>query len=178
MRTALLETGNWVSGDLYTGRIVRIPNSTVLKGVVFNYSQGFRFVWDEIKIRLKSESDQWKAREMLLRVGQETVNNYVMEARDVWKQISENYRVENPLLEPSVTLQATSGTLEFSLSYIVDYRRRTVVQDRLYAKIVDEVANSNGTLQWAPASPSIVLRPLTADIREPVSLAPMGAVAR
>ncbi|HEY6767519.1 MAG TPA: mechanosensitive ion channel domain-containing protein, partial [Candidatus Sulfotelmatobacter sp.] len=36
LRTTLLETGNWVSRDLYNGRIVRIPNSTVLKGSVFN----------------------------------------------------------------------------------------------------------------------------------------------
>src|ERR1700684_586304 len=45
LRTTLMETGNWVSQDLYNGRIARIPNSTVLRGSVFNYSQGFRFVW-------------------------------------------------------------------------------------------------------------------------------------
>src|SRR5215813_124990 len=67
MRTTLMETGNWVSGDLYNGRIARIPNSAVLKGQVFNYSQGFRFVWDEIKLKLTSESDHEYAREVLLR---------------------------------------------------------------------------------------------------------------
>ena len=50
LRTTLMETGNWVSQDLYNGRIARIPNSTVLRGSVFNYSQGFRFVWDEINV--------------------------------------------------------------------------------------------------------------------------------
>src|ERR1700687_6494105 len=50
LRTALMETGNWVSRDLYHGRGVRLPNSTVLRGSVFNYSQGFRFVWDEINV--------------------------------------------------------------------------------------------------------------------------------
>src|SRR6202030_2269862 len=50
LRTTLMETGSWVSGDLYNGRIVRIPNSAVLKGIVFNYSQGFRFIWGEITL--------------------------------------------------------------------------------------------------------------------------------
>src|SRR5215472_8270915 len=100
MRTTVMETGNWVSGDLYNGRIVRIPNSSVLKGLVFNYSQGFRYVWDEIKVRLTAESDHSYAREMLKRVGRETVNDYLAEAQDAWKQIVDNYRVENPLLEP------------------------------------------------------------------------------
>src|SRR4051794_4739755 len=108
MRTTVMETGKWVSGDLYNGRIVRIPNSTVLKGVVFNYSQGFRFVWDEIKIPLTSESDHSYAREMLLRVGKETVHDYLSEAQGAWKQIVDNYRVEHPSLEPSVTLQVSN----------------------------------------------------------------------
>lgn len=56
MRTTIMETGNWVSGDLYNGRLVQIPNSAVLKGVVFNYSQKFRFVWDEIKVSLTSRA--------------------------------------------------------------------------------------------------------------------------
>src|ERR1700678_3358117 len=68
LRTTLMETGNWVSKDLYNGRIVRIPNSAVLKGSVFNYSQGFQFIWDEIKVLVTTTSDCQLAREMLLRV--------------------------------------------------------------------------------------------------------------
>src|SRR5262249_12081199 len=49
LRTTVLEIGNWVSGDLYSGRIARIPNGFVLSAPVFNYSQGFPFVWDEIR---------------------------------------------------------------------------------------------------------------------------------
>jgi hypothetical protein len=52
---------------------------------------------------------------MLLRVGNETVNAYLLEAQDAWKQIVDNYRVEHPFLEPTVTLQVSSGSLEFSL---------------------------------------------------------------
>jgi hypothetical protein len=33
-----METGNWVSGDFYNGRIVRVPNTFVLRGLVLNYS--------------------------------------------------------------------------------------------------------------------------------------------
>ena len=31
LRTTVMETGNWVNPDLYNGRIVRIPNSVLLK---------------------------------------------------------------------------------------------------------------------------------------------------
>src|SRR5271155_3331594 len=68
LRTTLMEIGNWVSRDLYSGRIVRIPNNMVLKGSVFNYSQGFRFIWDEIKVVFTVSSDCEFAKQMLLRV--------------------------------------------------------------------------------------------------------------
>ncbi len=167
MRTTVMETGNWVSRDLYNGRIARIPNSTVLKGLVFNYSQGFRFVWDEIKVRLTSGSDHQQTREMLLRVAKETVSDYLAEAQGSWKQMVENYRIENRLLEPTVTLEASDGSLEFSLIYIVNYTTRTKVRDQLFTKIVDEVVNSNGRLEWASSSTTVVLQPATIDFPRP-----------
>jgi small-conductance mechanosensitive channel len=93
LRTTLLETGNWVSGDLYNGRIVRIPNSAVLKGIVFNYSQGFRFIWDEIKVLFATSSDCQFARAMLLRVAKESIGEYLVEAQSSWKEMSDNYPI-------------------------------------------------------------------------------------
>src|SRR6202789_3881937 len=95
LRTTLMETGNWVSKDLYNGRIVRIPNSTILKGSVFNYSQGFRFIWDEIKVVLTGSSDSQFARAMLLRIAKEAIGEYLLEAQSSWKTMSENYHSEN-----------------------------------------------------------------------------------
>jgi small-conductance mechanosensitive channel len=152
MRTTVMETGSWVSGDLYSGRVVRIPNSYVLKGLVFNYSQGFRFVWDEIKVPLTTNSDQHLAREVLLGIAKETVADYLAEAERSWRKVSDNFRLENPSLEPTVTLVVNSGSLEFTLSYVVDYTSRTLMKDRLFTKIVQEVTRNNGRLAWASSS--------------------------
>ena len=144
LRTTLLETGNWVSKDLYNGRIVRIPNSTVLKGSVFNYSQGFHFIWDEIKVLLTTTSDFQLAREMLLRVAKEAVGEYLVEAQTSWNAMSDNYRSANPPLDPTVALVVNAGRLEFTVSYVVDYTKRITMQDQLFTKIVEESANSKG----------------------------------
>jgi Mechanosensitive ion channel len=132
LRTTLMETGNWVSKDLYNGRIARIPNSTVLKGSVFNYSQGFRFIWDEI-------------------------------TQSSWNSMSENYQSENPPLEPTVALVVNSGSLEFTVSYVVDYTKRTAMQDQLFTKIAEEVAGSNGQLKWASSAITVISQSATPD---------------
>jgi small-conductance mechanosensitive channel len=167
LRTTLMETGNWVSKDLYNGRIARIPNSTVLKGSVFNYSQGFRFIWDEIKVVLTGTSDSKLARAMLLRVAKEAIGEYLFEAQSSWKTISENYQSENPPLEPTVALVVNSGSFEFTVSYVVDYTKRTAMQDQLFTKIAEEVSDSNGRLKWASSAITVISQPATRDPMEP-----------
>jgi small-conductance mechanosensitive channel len=156
LRTTLMETGNWVSKDLYNGRIVRIPNSTVLKASVFNYSHGFQFIWDEIKVLLTATSDCEFAREMLLRIAKEAIGEYLLEAQTSWKEISDNYRSANPPLQPTVALVINNGSLEFTVSYVVDYTKRTAMQDQLFTKIVEEIANCKSRLQWALPVSSVV----------------------
>jgi hypothetical protein len=63
--------------------------------------------------------------------------------------MSDNYRSPNPPLEPTVVLVVNAGSLEFTVSYVVDYTKRIAMQDQLFTKIVEEIANSNGRLQWA-----------------------------
>ncbi len=44
LRTTLMECGDWIKGDLYNGRVVRVANSFVFKEPVFNYSGEFLFL--------------------------------------------------------------------------------------------------------------------------------------
>jgi small-conductance mechanosensitive channel len=155
LRTTLMETGNWVNRDSYNGRIVHVPNSAVLKGPVFNYSQGFRFIWDEIKVVFTITSDCQLAREILLRVAKEAIGEYLDEAQNSWKEIAENYQSAKPSLEPNVTLVVNAGSLDFAVSYVVDYTKRTAMKDQLFTKIVEEVAKSKGRLEWASSAVTV-----------------------
>jgi small-conductance mechanosensitive channel len=152
LRTTLLETGNGVSKDLHSGRVAKLPNSLLLKGPGFNYTQGFRFVWDEIKIPLRAESDHRLARAMLLEVAKDTVAHFPAEAERAWRYLTDNYHIESTGLEPTVAMAVNGGCLEFTLSYIVDYNERTAMKDRLFTKIADEIAMSNGRVDWAFSS--------------------------
>jgi small-conductance mechanosensitive channel len=153
LRTTLMETGNWVSKDLHNGRIVGLPNNIVLKVAVFNYSQGLRFVWDEIKVPLTASTDCQLAREMLLRVAKEAIGEYLVEAQTSLKVMSEYYQGANPMLEPTVRLVANAGSLEFSVSYVVDYAKRTAMQDQLFTRRKSRIATrgSHGQHQTLPS---------------------------
>ena len=150
LRTTLMETGNWVSGDLYNGGIARIPNGAVIKGPTFNYSQGFRFVWDEIKVRFTLDSDHGFAREMLLQIAKESVSDYVARTEESWEHVTGDFRITNLRREPMVTLVVVDGgCLEFTVNYVVDYLKRTVIKDQLFTRIVEEVSKNDSKVRWA-----------------------------
>ena len=82
LRTTIMEIGEWVKGDQYNGRIVRIANSFVFKEPVYNYSADFPFVWDEFAIPIKYGSDHNLARKIITTASTEIVGEYVPYAQN------------------------------------------------------------------------------------------------
>ncbi|MEP7098583.1 MAG: mechanosensitive ion channel domain-containing protein [Dokdonella sp.] len=156
LRTTLMEVGEWVASDLYTGRVVRVANSVVFKDPVFNYSADFPFLWDEITLPVKYGSD-WKfARNMLRRIVDEVLVGYAAEVKTSWLHMVQQYRLEEANVEPMITLRATDNWIEFTIRYVVDYRKRRWMKDHLYTRILEEVDTSDHRVRLASATFEVV----------------------
>src|SRR3990170_4827605 len=110
LRTTLMEIGEWVKGDQYSGRIVRIANSFVFKEPVFNYSGDFPFLWDEIVLPVKYGSDHNSARQILQRVIDAETVEYTQKASQVWGRMTKKYLVEETTVEPTIKLALRGKT--------------------------------------------------------------------
>lgn len=159
LRTTLMELGEWVDGDLYNGRIVRVANSFVFKEPVFNYSGDFPFVWDELKFPIRFGSDIDGTRSMVERVAASICGEYLEQSLDTWREVQRKYRVEDARLEPIVTLRITDNWIEYTLRYVVPFDRRRTVRDRIHTEILREVMRSGGTIQFASTTIEIVAMP-------------------
>jgi small-conductance mechanosensitive channel len=159
LRTTLMEVGQWVDADLYNGRIVRIANSYVFKEPVFNYSGDFAFLWDEIRVPVKYGSDHQLARTVLSQIVQDVTGEYATVAKQAWTDMVRRYRIDAASVEPMVTLIATDNWLEFTLRYVVDYRRRRATKDELFLKILDAVERSGGRVALASTTVQLVEAP-------------------
>ena len=152
LRTTLMEIGDWINGDLYNGRIVRVANSFVFKSPVINYSADFPFLWDEIRFPVKYGSD-WKfARDLLHEVVQEVMGDYAVQSKEAWKRVVRKYRIENAQIEPMITLRADENWIEFTARYIVDYKQRRSMKNRLYTRILEEIDKSSDRIRIAVTS--------------------------
>jgi small-conductance mechanosensitive channel len=160
LRTTLMEVGEWVKGDLYSGRVVLVANSFIFKEPVFNYSGNFPFLWDEIIIPVKHGSDRKLAREILERVAREVVGDYVQEASIAWKKMTSIYLVENARLEPLVTLIANDNWLEYTVRYVVDFKLRRSTKDQLFTRILDEIDRTDDRIAIASMTVHLVQTPI------------------
>ncbi|AFY58893.1 small-conductance mechanosensitive channel [Rivularia sp. PCC 7116] len=159
LRTTLMECGDWVKADLYNGRIVRIANSFVFKEPVYNYSADFAFLWDEITVPVRYGSEHRLAREILEEVVSEVTNEYIPQAKQQWQKMTNKYLIEDARIEPMITLITNDNWMEFTIRYVVSYKKRRMKKDQLFTRILDEFENTNGRVAFASQTFALVEAP-------------------
>jgi len=163
--TTLMEIGEWVKADQYSGRVVRIANSFVFTEPVYNFSADFPYLWDEIVLPVKYGSDIQLTRSILHQAADEVIGVYLEPAKVHWKNIYNRYRLEHESIEPAVTLIANDNWLEFTLRYIVDYKKRRTTKDQLFERIVNQMSKTNNKVAIASTTLQLVDLPaVTLDI--------------
>ena len=156
LRTTIMETGQWVDGDLYNGRIVLIANSYIFKEPVFNYSGDFPFLWDEIKIPIQYGSNYDKAKQIINNIGVEVAGDLSKESREKWTSLQKKYLLEDSQTEPMVSLIANDNWVEFTLRYVVKYNKRRATKTELFTKILNQIEATKGEIKFASATFQIV----------------------
>ncbi len=164
LRSTLMECGQWVNGDLYNGRIVRVANSFVFKEPVVNYSADFPFLWDEFTIAIRHGSDHRVVREILERILNDTIGEYADFAKQSWKLMVKKYRIEDARVRPIVTMVANENWMEFTARYVVDYRQRRTTKDRIFTTLVDELTAVADRVTLAATSFEVAHTPVV-DVR-------------
>lgn len=156
LRTTLMETGAWVNGDQYSGRIVRVANSHVFKEPVFNYSGEFHFLWDEFTVPIRYGCEWREAQQIIEDAARTHVADYAQELQEAWDKIVRRFVLEEAQLEPRVTLRMTDNWIEFTVRYITDYRTRRSVRDRIMRSILEAVEASDDRIRLGSETVEIV----------------------
>ncbi len=159
LRTTIMETGQWVDGDLYNGRIVLVANSFVYKEPVFNYSGDFPFLWDEVKIPIQYGSNYDKTTEILHQIGKEVAGDLTEQSREKWKNLQNKYRLEDSQTEPMVSIIANDNWVEYTLRYVVSYKKRRLTKTELFTKILNTIEATEGEIKFASATFHLVEAP-------------------
>jgi small-conductance mechanosensitive channel len=138
LRTTVMEIGAWVHADQYTGRIVTIANRTVFSAPVFNYTQHWRYVWDEITIPITYQSDWRKAGEIMLERGRAYTSHLQSEAEADLERFLEKYPLHDAAVGPALYVVMTDNWIETTLRYVVEAYKRRGVKARLHRELLQD----------------------------------------
>jgi small-conductance mechanosensitive channel len=135
--------GDLLSTDHPTGRIIKFPNSNVLKEIVYNYTWPlFPYVWNEIKFSVAYDSDLEFISETMQRIAAEEVGEYMMKQVRVFREILAQTPVDQLEVRehPAVLFRVNSNTwLDAIVRYLVHPKEAGRVKTRMIKKLLVEL---------------------------------------
>jgi small-conductance mechanosensitive channel len=136
LRTTVMEVGEWVKADQYTGRVVTVANRQVWVNSVYNFTQHWGYLWDEITLPITYESDWQRAAELMLEQGQTYTAELQADAEAKLSRLVDLYPLKELKVEPTLYLAMTDNWVEITLRFVVDAQERRRVKDRLHRDLL------------------------------------------
>ena len=141
----VLEVGDRVHAEQSTGRIIHIPNSFVLLDPLNNYTQAFKYIWDEITVKVPLDADIEKTKEVLYDIvnSNEILESIPKKMEDAVADVTVEYRIYYNYLDPIIYTEIVDSHVELYIRYIVHPKKSRIVEDEIYLKILEEYKKGN-----------------------------------
>ncbi len=151
MRTTLMEIGGWVDADQSTGRLVHIPNAWVFLYPVYNYTQGFRFIWNELSVTVTFRSDWQAARDIMESLARESTAIVERQVAEEIRQMSREFLIHYSILTPFVYVRIVENGIRLTLRYLCEARKRRGTEHALTVSILEAFRRHGGIELAYPA---------------------------
>lgn len=159
--TRMLEIGNWVRGDQYSGRITLIPNSMIFGSPILNYTQHLSCIWDEVALPITYSSNMEAAIRILTDVGAEYTDKFLKTAQRELEAMKRRFLVPPVEFQPTVYVHVTSNWTELRLRYVVEAKKRRQASSYIYTAVFSRV-QKNKDIQIASETMDLTVRPAKA----------------
>lgn len=131
---AEIDTTN-VSQNNTTGRIVKIPNSSVLTESIVNFNQGFAYIWHEVVVPITIDSDWHKAETLLLDIIKS--QHHTLTEKEIDDIKNSDLGVAYRSFDPSVVVRVTDGHILLVARYICKPYRESETADAIWRAVLE-----------------------------------------
>lgn len=141
----VLEVGDRIHAEQSTGRIIHIPNSFVFLYPLKNYTKAFKYIWDEITVKVPLDADIEKTKEVLYDIvnSNEILETIPKKMEDAVADVTVEYRIYYNYLDPIIYTEIVDSHVELYIRYIVHPKKSRIVEDEIYLKILEEYKKGN-----------------------------------
>lgn len=147
-KVSLMEIGEWVEADQSTGRVVHVSNHKVFTGNVYNYTGGFKYIWNEVPVHLMFESNWRKAKEILQQIAERHSLDIAVKAEFEVREAAANYYLNYSKLTPTVYTQIKEFAIVLTIRYLTDPKQRRTTMQLIHEDIL-EMFDLHKDIIWA-----------------------------
>jgi small-conductance mechanosensitive channel len=131
-----MEIGNWVGADQSTGRLIHIPNSMLFREPLANYTGGFPYLWNELRVLVTFESEWQKAKAMLGAIADDFAVEITREATNPHRAGDTRFLIHFRKLTPVVYTSVEPSGVLLTLRYLCRPRERRGTAGQLWERIL------------------------------------------
>jgi small-conductance mechanosensitive channel len=154
MQTQIMEMGQppqvdantdpamWVHSRQFTGRIVTVTNDKVFDEPVYNYTQEFPYIWEEIRLPIRYQDDRAKAEQILVEAAQRHALICDRIGKDEVNRLDERFVLKIGEIDPRVFWRITDNWLELTVRFLAPDHGIRQIKDAMSREILarlDEV---------------------------------------
>ncbi len=140
----LLEVGDRIKGEQSSGLIINVPNSFVFSKAIKNYNTAFKYIWDEITIRIKMDADVEKNKKEIMKIinSNEIVSEIPKKMKKEIKDATIDYRIYYNHLEPIIYTKVNDNHIELNLRFLTHPKKTRIIEDYLWTNILKRYKNN------------------------------------
>ena len=153
MQTKIMEMGQpppvqkdepamWVKSRQFTGRIVTVTNDKIFDEPVYNYTDQFQYVWDEITIPIHYHADRERAEEILLEAGQAHAASGNRLGDEEVKRLEDRYGIKIGDIDPRVYWQFGQDWLELTIRFLSPDHGTREIKDQMTRQILGQLTKA------------------------------------
>ncbi len=123
-----------------TGVIVTFPNSIVFSEPIRNLNKGFKYVWDELTVKVKLDCDLVKNKQELYKIvnNVEIIKNIPKKMKAQISEINTTNRVYFNKYNPTIYTKVVNNHIELTIRYLMHPKKGRYVESILWNKILEE----------------------------------------
>lgn len=134
----ILEVGDRINGEQSSGLIINIPNSFVFSKSLKNYNTAFKYVWDEMIVRLKIDSDLEKNKKEIMDIinSNEIITQIPKKMKKEIKEATIDYRIYYNHLDPIIYTKVNENHVELNLRFLTHPKKTRIIEDYIWTNIL------------------------------------------
>lgn len=147
MNFEILEVSNIDTTGQSTGIIIHLPNSIIFNYPLKNYNKAFKYIWDEITIRIPLDYDVNKAKKVLYKIvnSNEIIKKIPPKLKKQINNVSNSYRIYYNQYEPIIYTKINEDHIELQIRYLIHPKKARYVESIISSDIL--LAYKNGEIE-------------------------------